>query len=514
MKIGKWMWTGLPLLLMIGWGIPPGEGLGQDIGWMQKGVRLWYFGGVDSGGVTSSDAEEAYLIESIEGADVRMTHYAALNHWGSPHPTETGATPLLDSGPCWIHPLQLNKLKTNDYWRGQKIIFLKRSSFANDPPPYQLLPGNALYNLNPQRELVMISYILPDFSTGNAYFDAETGLLLYYHNLWGTNNKMFFILSEINYDFDTRKAFPEDGGPHTGFHSWVSERSLGNFLTGGGTVDIHSQIESRYGDIVRMWVITDLSKSTVIHLTENYCFFGSIPLVRRIDYLLQPPQTPPDQWEPYGQYLWWWVPPNTLEGTSINVLGVPMSRTVSTSQTIGAGPVTFSATEAPQRFHFSELVFGEDGYLIQFSAKDPSIGLDVNPGDYLFTNGTVLYGLDYYQEYMGTATPSKPSAFNKVGPANGATIPVSNLTLSWRNSPGAAGYEYCYKKTNNTLCDGNWITAGSSNSVVLSGLDIGISYYWQVRALNDFGTIDADEGNWWGFSATPYYYLYLPMTLR
>ena len=97
-------------------------------------------------------------------------------------PIENGTYPLLDQGPCWIHPVQLKNLKINDYWRGQKIIHL-----SNDPPPYQLLPANALYKLNPQREFVMISYILPDFSKGNAYFDAETGLLLYYHNLWGTS---------------------------------------------------------------------------------------------------------------------------------------------------------------------------------------------------------------------------------------------------------------------------------------------------------------------------------------
>ena len=62
-------------------GIALARSLGADIGWMQKGVRVWYFGGVSSGGVTSSDAEEAYLIESIEGTDVRMTHHAAQNWW-------------------------------------------------------------------------------------------------------------------------------------------------------------------------------------------------------------------------------------------------------------------------------------------------------------------------------------------------------------------------------------------------------------------------------------------------
>ena len=126
----------------------------------------------------------------------------------------------------------------------------------------------------------------------------------------------------------------------------------------------------------------------------------------------------------------------------------------------------------------------------------------------------VVYGHDYYQNTMGTATPSRPSAFNKVSPANVATIPPINPTLSWGNSPGAASYEYCYDKSNNTTCDGNWTTTGSNNSVILSGLDKGSTYYWQVRAINDFGTHDADEGNWWGFTLSSNLYLYLPMILR
>jgi hypothetical protein len=100
MEMGKWTWIGVSLLLIIGWGILPSEGLAQDIGWMQKGVRLWYFGGVDSGGVTSSDAEEAYLIESIEGTNVQMTHHAAQNWWEKRLPIENGTYPLLDQGPC------------------------------------------------------------------------------------------------------------------------------------------------------------------------------------------------------------------------------------------------------------------------------------------------------------------------------------------------------------------------------------------------------------------------------
>ena len=37
---------------------------------------------------------------------------------------------------------------------------------------------------------------------------------------------MFFILSEMNYDFASQKAFAEDNGPHTGFKSFVLEKQM------------------------------------------------------------------------------------------------------------------------------------------------------------------------------------------------------------------------------------------------------------------------------------------------
>jgi hypothetical protein len=58
-----------------------------DVAWMRTGVRAWYFGGVETGGPTSSDAEEAYLLGTITGNSVEVTHHSALTHWTSPKPT-------------------------------------------------------------------------------------------------------------------------------------------------------------------------------------------------------------------------------------------------------------------------------------------------------------------------------------------------------------------------------------------------------------------------------------------
>jgi hypothetical protein len=214
MKRNLLKWLGVSLLLVLGWSYLNTGAWAVDVGWMQKGVRVWYLGGVDTGGATSSNAEEAYLLGAVNGGDIQVTHHSALNHWGSPKPVETGTYQLGDKGPCWIHPLALQNLKAGDYWMGQEITLVTHTSYTYSTFPYSFLPTKALFDLKAQREVVKLTYMIPGFSVGNAYFDLDTGLLLYYHTLWGYS-KMFFILSEINYDFATQHAFAEDDGPHT-----------------------------------------------------------------------------------------------------------------------------------------------------------------------------------------------------------------------------------------------------------------------------------------------------------
>ncbi len=153
---------------------------------------------------------------------------------------------------------------------------------------------------------------------GNAYFDADTGLLLYHHELWGSN-KMFFMLAEINDDFAGQAAFAEDAGPHTGFRSFVSEQSMGvwngSAFWGGGSVVIQSLVETRYGSAVEMRVLSSIAAPGSPSGTgefetrdENYCAFGAVPVVRRID-ATQAGNLLPEAWNPFGRYLWWWLPP-------------------------------------------------------------------------------------------------------------------------------------------------------------------------------------------------------------
>ena len=100
----------------------------------------------------------------------------------------------------------------------------------------------------------------------------------------------------------------------------------------------------------------------------------------------------------YGEYLWWWVPTDALQKSTINVFGVPMTKT-------STAPYTFTGTGGTG-LYFSEIIFDNDGYMTSFCAKYPSIGLDLCAGSPIYNNTTVD-GLDYYRNTMGIAKPAK-----------------------------------------------------------------------------------------------------------
>jgi hypothetical protein len=103
--------------------------------------------------------------------------------------------------------------------------------------------------------------------------------------------------------------------------------------------------------------------------------------------------------------------------------------------------------------------------------------------------------------YWSFTTIALPGAFAKSSPANSATGQSLNPTLSWGSSPGVANYDYCYDTTNDNACS-NWLGAGASTSVGLSGLTAGITYYWHVRAVNGGGTTYANGAAtaFWSFT--------------
>jgi len=110
-----------------------------------------------------------------------------------------------------------------------------------------------------------------------------------------------------------------------------------------------------------------------------------------------------------------------------------------------------------------------------------------------------------------------PPNFQKTSPPDTSSdlLPTS-VTLAWENAATATSYEYCYDTSNNSACDGIWISAGATNQADLSGLSFSKTYYWQVKAINSGGSTYANMGEWWEFSVISEptdHTIYLPIAL-
>jgi len=94
-----------------------------------------------------------------------------------------------------------------------------------------------------------------------------------------------------------------------------------------------------------------------------------------------------------------------------------------------------------------------------------------------------------------------PGAFGKSAPANGATNQATNLTLSWGASTNASSYQYCVDTVNDSACNTTWTSTGTATSANVTGLASNTTYYWQVRAVNSLGSVEANgAGAWWSFT--------------
>jgi hypothetical protein len=91
------------------------------------------------------------------------------------------------------------------------------------------------------------------------------------------------------------------------------------------------------------------------------------------------------------------------------------------------------------------------------------------------------------------STGDAPGAFVKITPINGIINQSINPTLSWGPSCSATRYEYCYDTTDDHTCS-PWVDVGPLTSVPLSGLSPKTTYYWHVRAINNFGVTYAGGG--------------------
>jgi hypothetical protein len=134
----------------------------------------------------------------------------------------------------------------------------------------------------------------------------------------------------------------------------------------------------------------------------------------------------------------------------------------------------------------------------------------VNPFGTTYANG----GSSDFWSFTTAAAP--PASFKKSGPANGAMLAPTNPTLRWETSSGTDIYAYCYDTTNDNSC-ASWIANGTATDAKLSGLLPGVTYYWQVKAINSSGTTYADHDGGWSFTTvedpTTREEFYLPLVI-
>jgi subtilisin family serine protease len=98
-------------------------------------------------------------------------------------------------------------------------------------------------------------------------------------------------------------------------------------------------------------------------------------------------------------------------------------------------------------------------------------------------------------------TVGPPPSFLKLSPEAATEASAAGAVLEWESSTGAASYEYCVDGVNNDACDSTWVAVGDVRGATSAPLAIGSTYYWQVRAVNTFGTTLADNGAWFSFVA-------------
>jgi hypothetical protein len=99
-----------------------------------------------------------------------------------------------------------------------------------------------------------------------------------------------------------------------------------------------------------------------------------------------------------------------------------------------------------------------------------------------------------------SGSPGGPGPFGKRSPVANADDVLASVTLAWSPSSNATSYQVCVGLTpGNCGFTGGWVNT-SATSYNLSGLALGTTYWWQVRAINAGGETAADGGIWWQFT--------------
>lgn len=102
--------------------------------------------------------------------------------------------------------------------------------------------------------------------------------------------------------------------------------------------------------------------------------------------------------------------------------------------------------------------------------------------------------------------------FGKLSPDNDTLGQALEPTLNWNTANGVVSYQYCIDTTLDADCDTGWQDVGANAGAVLSNLDNGKTYSWQVRATANGGYVYSDDTAWWTFMTE--FSIFLPAIIR
>lgn len=456
--------------------------MADDMGWLQPGVRVWY-AGISADYGSTSDAEEAYLIESIQNGAARVVKHAAIDFWNNPLPVETFTNPdAASDGEFWISPARLRAMRVLDdvSWRGLACMVKAKATWGlEDDRMMHLLPVVALFQLKPLREIVVLS--TDQGALAEYYFDVETGLLLYMtRNVPGYTQHL--TLSEINYNFATHQAHPEDNGPHTHYAATYNALDMAT----GQTFHLLPIYVSRYGSKLLMRHSGMFMGGTV----PGYLSFDGLA---RYDMATDQCVYNPDytvfseNWSQQGDHFFAWIPPAHLFRDSITLQHSTLFREsaqalAGTQSTV----TTFSTAVRPHDFDVVAAVYDAAGFAtdIAIASLDYQFHVDTR-GPGLGFRDVHVDGPQYYAENM---TPALPGDVNPHF-LTAIALAGNKIKVQWECS---AMFATGFTLQRKVSADGTWSVratlAASARSFTDANLTTGKTYDYRVRAITPTGS--------------------------
>ncbi len=379
----------------------------EDVGWLQSGVRVWYNGGtggapdaIPNPSLPSSNAQEADLI-AVVGGQVHVIQQAAVANWTSPMaPADLLCPAPTEEGPFWISPSRLKAIQPGIgtgvvNWLGTDRVVYARTTYTYDTVPFlRLLPVKALFALSPVRELVVLQNASSGDTVGDYYFDLETGLLLSKTEQLAGYGSTTLTISEINYDFAVRQAFPEDRGPHSGYAGFFQAGSRA-FLD-NASFQIVSQVISRYGT----QILTDLQSNFGNVTTNQYVFLTNYLHYDAATQTASIRSQDKEDWATNGDHLFWWIPPADRALGSITVWNLALP-----NQGSAGVLTTFTAVQPPTDSAFTSLTFDEGGFLADLTVCIPAMAININSA----MDPARIIRIDGRSFYETSMTPGIPS---------------------------------------------------------------------------------------------------------